>query len=360
MKRINIMTSCNDAIAEYLLPQLVSINRHLSGYDLYFYLTYNNISEEKLNLIKDFVKSKTCINYFEIKVENISFYESFVRDGDGFWPCEAYFTLRLQDYMPDDVDRILYIDAGDVIIDGDISPYYFDDFEGNSFIATTLGHKKIPETGELEPYTQEDIMELRRGTLFNSGSYIIDVEKFRREGYTENDYDYLRKLLRENSTKDEIPYLGDQGFLAAAFVGDIKFFGYPQCKDPSYMPYNFRTCYWAYFGNDLNYKPVVYHYAIRSKPWVVRFDDEVIDRVVGDPNFVGRNLVTAIPTLTSMTPQHLKACEVWWEYAKETPIYEEADVRARITAESWEKYYFPLCAQYNGVYAHLLRLMKIT
>jgi lipopolysaccharide biosynthesis glycosyltransferase len=253
----------------------------------------------------------------------------------------------VQDYLPDDVDRILYIDTGDVIIDGDISPYYFDDFEGNSIIATPLGFKINPVSKEKELYTADDVLTVSNGSLFNSGSYVLNVEKFRKEGYTVNDYQYLIGILKENTKTGNVLYFGDQGFLASSFVGDVKFYGYPQYKDPSYMPYNFRTSYWGLFKENPGYKPVIIHYALMSKPWVVRFSDKDINTIIDTPNFVGKNLFVSIPLIAYMTPQHLRMGEVWWKYARETPIYEEANIKAKATAESWVKHLFPICVQYN-------------
>ena len=353
-KRMNIMTSCDDNLSKYILPQLASIGKNLSDYDVHFYIVHSRILPNNVQLLKDFAND-IGIMFHEIMVEkNIPFYESLVKTGGGQWPHEAYFTLRVQDYLPDDVDRIIYIDAGDVIIDGDIAPYYFDDFECNSIIATPLGFKTDPVSKEPILYTSDDILEVsRNGSLFNSGSYIMDVEKYRKEGYTIDDYLYLDDVLKKNAEPGRLPYFGDQGFLAAAFVGDVKFFGYPKHKDPSYMPYNFRSSYWGLFQGEPTYVPIVLHYALVSKPWVVRFSDEVINTVIDDPNFVSNHLIAPIPPLAYMTPQHLRLGEVWWRYAENTPIYEEADTRARVTAESWVKYYFPICTQYiNTLYQH--------
>lgn len=352
------MTSCDENIVKYILPQLVSIDKNLSNYDVHFYLVHSRISYQNVQMIKKFARTQKNITFHEIKVtKNLSFYESLVENGGGQWPQEAYFALRAQDYLPEDVDRILYIDAGDVIINGDIAPYYFDDFEGKSIIATPVNFKKNPLTNEKELYTNEDILTVARHSLFNSGSYVINVEKLRNDdSYTVSDYIYLSALLSKNAKPGEMAYFGDQGFLAAAFVGDVKFFGYPQHKDISYMPYNFRTSYWGMFKGEPTYQPVVLHYAIISKPWVVRFSDEFISEIIDDPNFVAKHLIAPIPPIAYMTAQHLRYCEVWWKYAIKTPIYDEADTKARIIAESWVKYYFPLCVSYTNACYQLAQI----
>jgi len=358
MKRINIMTSCDDRLSKMILPQLASIDKNLSGYEVHFYLVHTRIEPDNVKLLKDFVKAKTGIIFHEIVVaENLDFYESLVEKGGGQWPHEAYITLRIQDYIPDDVDRIMYIDSGDVIIDGDIGPYYFGDFEGNSIIATPVSLKTNSVTGEKTLYSRDDILDIAmKGSLFNSGSYVINVDKFRSEGYTIEDYLYLADALIKNNTKYNAAYFGDQGFLAAAFVEDVKFYGYPEYKDPSFMPYNFRSLFWPLYKKELTYTPIVVHYAIIAKPWVVRFSEKEIMTIIDQPGFIGRKMTVPIPTIGYMTPEHLRLGEIWWSYAKETPIYEETDIRARITADSWVKYYFPLCENYQIAYENILKL----
>jgi len=349
------MTSCDDNLAKYILPQLVAIDKNLHEYDVHFFLAHSRIFPKNIQMLKNFANERTSITFHETKVtKNISFYESLVSNG-GMWPREAYFTLRVQDHIPNDVDRIMYIDAGDVIINGDIAPYYFGDFEGKSIIATPyIGFKENPVTKELELHTKDDMLKVAKSdSLFNSGCYVINVDKFRKEGYTLDDYTRLCGILVANTQLGEYSYFGDQGFLSAAFCGDIKFFGYPKHKDPSYMPYNFTSFYWHQFIERSDYKPVVLHYATMVKPWGLRFSDEVINMVFDKPDFMAKHPVAAkdaatIP-ITCLHPKTLRLNEIWWKYANETQIYDEANTRARITAESWMKHYLPLCAQHIEV-----------
>ena len=353
-KRINIMTSCDDKLAKYILPQIVCIDKNLKKYNVHFYLAHNRISPDNIRLLVDFAKNHTNINFHEIIVnENLDFYKALVVNGGGQWPFETYFTLRLQDYLPNDIDRIMYIDAGDVIINGDIGPYYFDDFESNSLIVTPLRYKKDPVSGKNTLYTKDDILSVAMSSFFNSGCYVINLEKLREDGYTPDDYLYLSNILAENKNPDSLAYFGDQGLLAACFVEDAKIFGYPYYKDSPYMPYNFVTSFWRDHKKDPDFTPVVLHYAIRAKPWIVRFSEEVVSTIISDPNFISYRLVAPIPAIALISPEHFRMAEVWWKYASETPIYEEVDTRARITADNWLEYYLPMCRDYLHTYYQL-------
>jgi lipopolysaccharide biosynthesis glycosyltransferase len=340
------MTSCDNNIVQYILPQLVSLQENMSDYDLHYYLVHCRIDPENVKMLEDFAKSNTGINFHEIKLEDTSLYEAVAING-GPWPCEAYFTLRVQDYMPDDVDRVWYIDAGDIVICGDAAPYYFTAFEGNSLIVTPTGYKKDSVSGTEILFTRDDIITLADRPMFNSGSYIIDVEKFRREGYDKNDYLYLSEALIPHAKHKFFAYLGDQGFLAAAFVEDMLLYGYPEIMDAGYMPYNYKTSFYGFFKRNPICDPVVLHYDIKVKPWVARFSSEVIDTIIDKPDFFANNLVAPIPQILYLTAQHTRHCETWWKYAKDTPIYNETNTKATITAESWINYLFPVCQQYN-------------
>ena len=348
MKRINIMTSCDNNIVRYILPQLVSLEENMSGYDLHYYLVHCRIDPGNVKMLEEFTHNRTGITFHEIKLDDVSLYEAVARGG-GPWPCEAYFTLRVQDYMPDDVDRVWYLDTGDIVICGDAGPYYFADFEGNSLIVTPMSYKKDPESGKESLYTRDDILTLADGPMFNSGSYIIDVEKFRREGYESEDYLYLSEALKPHAKHDLFVYLGDQGFLATAFVEDMLLYGYPEIMDVGYMPYNYITSFYGLHKRDPICDPVVLHYDTKVKPWVARFTGEVIDSIIDKPDFITNNLVAPIPQILYMSAQHARHCETWWKYAKDTPIYDEANIRATITAESWLMHYFPVCKKYNDL-----------
>lgn len=56
--------------------------------------------------------------------------------GGGSWCKEAYFSLEAYQHLPQDIDRILYLNAGDILAVDDITPYYNGDFEGKNLLVT--------------------------------------------------------------------------------------------------------------------------------------------------------------------------------------------------------------------------------
>jgi len=88
--------------------------------------------------------------------------------------------------------------------------------------------------------------------IFNSGSYMMNLDKMRKDERTLADYQYLSLKLRELFGDDNHNiYWGDQGLLSATFVGDVRYYGFPEIRNLWYMPYNF--CLWYY--DRMNEKP---------------------------------------------------------------------------------------------------------
>jgi len=245
-RRINIMSSCDDAYAKFIPVQLLSIAdnllSHPQGYELHFYLFHSRVSKENIEYLRYF-SDTLGIAFCEVKIVDTEPYIELASKG-GNWPHEAYYSLACHSYLPPEVDRILYIDAADVLILGDIGEFYFADFDGCSIAATCTQYKKT-STGYVTALKSSDLSDeylrfmIIRGSIFNSGSYLLNLDKMRRENLSLNEYIALKNQLENIYPNIEKIYHGDEGLLAAAFVGDIKYFGYPEIKDILYQPYNF-------------------------------------------------------------------------------------------------------------------------
>jgi len=330
----------------------------LREYDVHFFLVHFRITAENVARIRDYAETFENISFCEIVIDDVEPYLELARHGcEHLFPAEAYFCLCCYKHLPPEVDRILYIDAGDIIIHGDISEYYFDDFEGKSFIITA-GNFVISPPGETRRlYVHEDFSDphhmLRiRTDYINSGCFVINREKLRSgEESLIDDYLYLANELlgMEPIQGFDAAYLGDQGLLGIAFFGDMKFYGHetgfkqsavyqPDKVAPHkyakniYRPYNFPP--WV--AEIAEYTPRVLHFiGPAPKPWRYIYSDNDAD----NPDYAG-------------TPFHLSqgainTYQVWWQYCEMTPIYEMATVTAEASVSALKKHYFPLFKQFK-------------
>lgn len=123
------------------------------------------------------------------------------------------------------------------------------------------------DTGDLGNW-KDGLPAILRG-IFNSGSYMMNLDKMRKDKRTLDDYQYLSLKLRElfGDNNHKI-YWGDQGLLSAAFVGDVRYYGFPEIRNLWYMPYNFCLWYYDRMNQKPPYSPAVLHFAGTAfKPW---------------------------------------------------------------------------------------------
>lgn len=277
---IHIMTSCDENLIKYVSILLESIASSLAERHVCFFLLYYHISEVNMRLLELQCQTYANISFCAIRVEE-AYMEGFrtLARGGGEWCAEAYFSLMAHELLPADVDRVLYLDAADTMITGSIDEYYFGDFEEKFIIATAARYKTINGINYLiddsDLDNQEGIKTITKG-LFNSGSYVMNLAKMRKDGhYTIPAYLEVASLIRQiQGTNDtEAAYWGDQGFLSMVFLGNIKYFRYPEIKDYWYMPYNFLLLYYRYRSEEPSYTPRIIHFAGAPKPWTSSYAD---------------------------------------------------------------------------------------
>ena len=272
-KRINIMTSCDEKLARQIPVLIQSMADNLADREVHFYLFHSSIESATIVFLEQFCEVHSNIQFHEVVIPNPEDYLKLAGPGGG-WNGEAYYSLCAHELLPE-VDRIMYVDAGDVIIAGNIDEYYFGDFEGKSLIVTGARYKCWKNYSFL--FESEDMgnAEFLKGILrglFNSGSYVLNLEKMRVDGYTLGDFLYLSERIVEVIGEEGQVYWGDQGLLSAAYVGDMKVYDFPQIASVWYMPYNF--CLWYFNASDEKpqYDTRVIHYAGSHKPWLVKYD----------------------------------------------------------------------------------------
>lgn len=273
-KQYNIMTSCDDNLVPYVAVGLTAMAHNLKDANVNFFFLHSRVSQKNIEMLKAFCKELGSgkIHFHEIIVPHAEIYSELSNYGNG-WAGEAYYSLCAHLLLPDEVDRVLYLDAGDTLIVGDIEPYYHYDFQGKSLVATAIRYKL--HEGNLELFNSEDLGDLENGLpgilrgVFNSGSYMMNLDKMRKDKLTLADYQYLSLRLRELFGNDNRNiYWGDQGLLSASFVGDVRYYGFPEIRNLWYMPYNFCLWYYDRMNEKPNYSPAILHFAGTAfKPW---------------------------------------------------------------------------------------------
>lgn len=347
--RINIMTSCDNNLAMYILVQLASIQSNLEKYDVHFYLLHSRVSPENINMLNAFTQNCSAITFHEIMVKDTKPYEILASYG-GSWPFETYFSLGSEHHLPQDVDRILYIDAGDVVVHNDISEFYFANFEDKSIIAATAW---VQHSGELMTDMEAHSTRITKG-MMSSGAYVMNMDKIRGENTPVQGYVGLAEGLLRAYPNRKPAYYGDQGLVSYVFLGKIKLIAdtefkrnenykmvsskYHVCSefvllDPNYP---FQQAAMLHFGG-----PVL-------KPWNAWFKPEVV-KEYGD-NFSEKyykNMKDYAPF--NMNWRQCQMAEIWWHYCTKTPVFTNLAMYGRATGAALENFYLPLCKRFNDM-----------
>ena len=88
------------------------------------------------------------------------------------YPVEVYFRIFASKYLPQDLEKILYLDA-DTIVINPLKELYEIDFEGNYYIAATHVKKVLHKLNEIRLNIKEN------EPYINTGVLLINLEALR-------------------------------------------------------------------------------------------------------------------------------------------------------------------------------------
>lgn len=302
-KAMNILCATD---RNFLYPTYVTIQSVIANHKnikIHFYLlAADDVTNDDKKALKKFVEeSKNTIDYLSV---DDSEYENYVVSER--FNKVAYFRLMAHKYLPDTMDRILYLDV-DLIVDKNIyDDFYNCDFNGKYLIATS--HNPDPSYSNMLDSTIVNLEAAARGEYFNSGVLLMNLELFRKN-ITMKKYNEAY----DSCTKNGIKVFYDQGLLNYMFFDKTLYF--------SSMDYNFRYSipidYKYRLDPDREYKRAIIHYTGMKqpyKPWDLMLDEE-------DTNKFGT--VPFKDNFFYVSSELNELMEKWWYYAKQTPIYDE-------------------------------------
>ena len=234
---------------------------------------HNDLTAEEMNGLTDILTAHNHkASFYHITREDFP-EELPVND---MWTLETYFRLKLIDLMPTSIDRLLYLDV-DVIVNHNLEEFYYMDFEENDFIACA-------DMGCGDGFT--DI----RGKLFNermsagyqyfnAGIMLWNLEALRGR-YS---FDFYMQLALELNYEILAP---DQDLLNYAHYGHIKYADEYRYNLWGRNAYNCGVRY-----NQAKNEASIIHYT-GYKPWSGQY-------------------------------VHYDIEQIWWDYAAQTPFYQE-------------------------------------
>lgn len=304
MKKVMNILCASDR--NFLYPTYVfmqSVMQNHKGIEVNFYLLAGeDISSDDKIKLKKFINENSCkIEFLEIDsnmFNNFVLHEKF--------PRSAYYRLMAHEYLPRDMERILYMDV-DIIVDKNIyEDFYLQDFEGKYLITTS--HNPNPNYCNMLTSEIINLESAARGEYFNSGVLLMNLDLFRKN-ITLDDYNRAYKSCEDANM--EIFY--DQGLLNYMFADKSKYF--------SSMDYNYRFSIPIQNKKRLEknreYKKAVIHYTGMCqpyKPWDLMLEDADIEKF-GEVSFSNKYFY--------VSKELNELLKKWWYYAEQTPIYDD-------------------------------------
>lgn len=294
MKEINILLSGDNNVASYLPVVVASVCVNHKKYICNFWLMHHQIDEENVKLIKTTVENFGGIFHEIIVSTNELAHSSFVDR----WPVECFYYFLAYKYLPDSIDRAMYLDSDECCF-GDFSDYYFADFNGN-YINVAGGEGKedkvalvVDEKTRCRASMQNDY------SIFCSGSLMLNLDLFRKTFSVE---EMVKAQMRRLEYIKPGDLFADQGLLNYLFYDKAGFF-----------EQRYQATKWGMTKE--KFEDIrIFHFMGYPKPWVELFEDEYMQY---SPNVFGD------------LPYWQRIVRKWWDYAKLCPNYNELLVEAK-------------------------------
>lgn len=279
---MNFCHVINDRYVNNLIVLMSSIFENCKG-DHCFYILSNGLKNENEKKIQQFAE-KNFSKVFLIMVDDSCLKNVPLKRKD--FDKTPYYKLLLPLLLPENVNRILYMDV-DMIVLKDLTALYMVDFNGAALAAVP---DPLVNTRDLN-YLKKMQVNLQKGQrYFNSGLILFNIELMRSIYCLEDALNYIEK---NGSTFK----FHDQEVLNGLFLNNYK--QLPEI-------YNYLTVYRSIpdllhylmkIKKDILPNIVVLHYANPTKPW--------------KKNYIG------------------KYEEYFWKYAKVSPIYDNIRINEK-------------------------------
>lgn len=230
--KINLLFTMNQNYVMPCVVALTSIFENDEESNFRVFMLHSGIGDLEREKIRELAeKYKQDIK--EIKVDEKYFSEI----GHGRWSKETWYRLLVNEYIPRDLDRILYLDC-DIIVTDSLLKFYNVDFEGK-YIVTPIFEGSIDNGKRLN--LPEDSIYFPAGFLLYNLNKINDLFN----------YEFIIEKIEENEER-------------------LKFFDMDLLNILLYDKAKIIHKDFYYIDEDRNFKekriPSIIHYSA-SKPW---------------------------------------------------------------------------------------------
>lgn len=261
-KTIPVFYAVDKNYLPFLAVAVASIKKYAKEENEYvIHVLYTGDLGERLNDLLAMQTDNLRFEFTNVSKE-IAEIESMLHCRD-YYTNAIYYRLFIPDLFPQ-YDKAIYLDSDTVLL-ADIAELYNEDL-GENLIGAVNDEAVINVPAFCE-YTQK-ALDIPPETYFNSGVILLNTKKMREMDFC--------KVFREVLSSYDFVVAPDQDCLNLICKGRIKYFGVEWNKLP--------------IGGELENLPKLIHYNLTMKPW--HYDGILYS-------------------------------EYFWDYAKQTPFYED-------------------------------------
>ena len=244
---MNILFSINSKFIELTKNCIKSIIRY--DQDIDFYILHHDLSnDDKNNLINSF-KSQT-FHFIEIDENEFKDFPISSR-----YPLEIYYRLFAPLLLPNNLDRILYLDV-DIVVINSLKELYNTTLENYSYAACTHISNTMTTMNCIRLNIDLDT------PYINTGVLLMNLDELRSSLSKQQILDYANKHKKQL-------VLFDQDILTALYGKKTKLLDYTKynLSDRMINFYNMRNPKNKLTLDSIRKNTVIIHYCGRNKPW---------------------------------------------------------------------------------------------
>ena len=249
---MNILITVNKNFAKQANVLLNSIQYSNTKEKFAIYVLHRDLEENDLKTINNNLNLKQFqIHLIHIPENEILKFPVYEKR----YPLEIYFRIFASKYLPQNLKRILYLDADTLVINS-LKELYETEFDGNYYIATTHIKKVLHKLNEIRLNIKED------EPYINTGVLLMNLEALRKINIEKE----VKEFVKENEKKLLLP---DQDIIVSIYGDKIKLVDSLKYNlgERTLNTYNIN-----HPQNPIGLKwicknTVIIHYYGRNKPW---------------------------------------------------------------------------------------------
>ncbi len=175
---MNILVTLDKNYVPHLNVMLYSLKKHHSDCHLHLYVLHSSLSEKDVSETREIIDNLTLVDATDIALDDAPTTSRY--------PREIYYRIFASRYLPDYIDKILYLDP-DIIVNGRLDALYNLDIRDYFFAAASHIGSFVRAINGIRLDMEE------KAPYINSGVMLMNLNKLRAEQSYEEVFAFIDK-----------------------------------------------------------------------------------------------------------------------------------------------------------------------